>query len=59
MQKFRAFHFFLFATSALLVAQYIHNVKVSIGFYFISLVLYILALLTFYKEKNQTNNKFL
>ncbi|ANO48075.1 hypothetical protein Pf1_02621 [Flavobacterium columnare] len=51
MQNFKAFHFFLFGTSALLVAQYTKNIKISLLFYTIALILYISALVKFYKEK--------
>lgn len=51
MKSFKPFHYFLFGTSALLLAQYSKNLYVSIGFYFVSLILYILALIGFRKEK--------
>lgn len=53
MQSFKAFHFFLFATSALLLAQTLKNIYISIGFYLIALILYILAWVRFNKEKKQ------
>lgn len=53
MQSFKAFHFFLFATSVLLLAQTLKNIYISIGFYLIALILYILAWVRFNKEKKQ------
>jgi hypothetical protein len=53
MQSFKAFHFFLFATSALLLAQTLKNPYISIAFYMIALVLYVLAWIKFNKEKKQ------
>ncbi|MFC4817209.1 MULTISPECIES: hypothetical protein [unclassified Flavobacterium] len=53
MQDFKAFHLFLFATSSLLLAQTVKNIYVSIGFYMVALVLYILAWVKFNKEKRQ------
>ncbi|WP_428224738.1 hypothetical protein [Flavobacterium sp.] len=52
MQSFKPFHFFLFGTSALLVAQNTHNLIFSIVFYFVALFMYVMALVKFYKEKN-------
>lgn len=52
MQSFKTFHFFLFGTSALLVAQNTHSIMFSIVFYFVALAMYIMALVKFYKEKN-------
>lgn len=51
MQSFKAFHLFLFATSALLLAQTVKNLYVSIAFYFIALIMYITAWIKFNKEK--------
>gem|GEM_PF-6151167 len=51
MQNFKPFHYFLFATSSLLLAQYTKNLYVSIVFYLVALVLYILALIRFNKDK--------
>lgn len=53
MQTFKAFHLFLFATSALLLAQTVKNLYISIVFYFIALIMYIIAWLKFNKEKKQ------
>lgn len=53
MQAFKSFHYFLFATSALLLANTLGNPYVSIAFYSIALVMYILAWIQFNKEKKK------
>jgi hypothetical protein len=51
LQSFKPLHFFLFATSALLLARTVNNLYLELGCYVFALVLYILALIKFNKEK--------